>query len=344
MAAGAADADITHTHTWYAQFGGHLAKLLYDIPHVATVHSLEPLRPWKEEQLGGGYRLSSFCERTALENADAVIAVSNGTKRDILGVYPAIDPDRVHVIYNGIDTGEYHARPGHRRARAARHRSGQAVGRVRRPDHAPEGRVVPAAGGAPLRPERAARAVRGLGRHAGARRRGRVARERAAGDPRGRVLDRADAAQARGDPDPQPRDRVRVPVDLRAARDRQPRGDGLRGRGRRHRDRRHRRGRRRRRDRLPRADRARRRRHRRAARAGALRVRLRRARQHGARRPGPRRRDGPRRPAPRGRVVRLAGDRRADVKALSEPLRRRLRARPVVPSLGEPQWPTACTA
>ncbi len=107
MAAGAADADITHTHTWYAQFGGHLAKLLYDIPHVATVHSLEPLRPWKEEQLGGGYRLSSFCERTALENADAVIAVSNGTKRDILGVYPAIDPDRVHVIYNGIDTIEY---------------------------------------------------------------------------------------------------------------------------------------------------------------------------------------------------------------------------------------------
>ena len=112
MAAGAADADITHTHTWYAQFGGHLAKLLYDIPHVATVHSLEPLRPWKEEQLGGGYRLSSFCERTALENADAVIAVSNGTKRDILGVYPAIDPDRVHVIYNGIDTGEYTPDPG----------------------------------------------------------------------------------------------------------------------------------------------------------------------------------------------------------------------------------------
>ncbi len=107
MAAGAADADITHTHTWYAQFGGHLAKLLYDIPHVATVHSLEPLRPWKEEQLGGGYRLSSFCEKTALENADAVIAVSNGTKRDILGVYPAIDPERVHVIYNGIDPVEY---------------------------------------------------------------------------------------------------------------------------------------------------------------------------------------------------------------------------------------------
>jgi starch synthase len=107
MAAESADADIAHSHTWYANFGGHLAKLLYDIPHVATVHSLEPLRPWKEEQLGGGYRLSSFCEKTALENADAVIAVSQGTRGDILRVYPAIDPDKVHVIYNGIDADEY---------------------------------------------------------------------------------------------------------------------------------------------------------------------------------------------------------------------------------------------
>ncbi|HEY6890532.1 MAG TPA: glycogen synthase [Solirubrobacter sp.] len=107
MSAGAQDADLAHSHTWYANFGGHLAKLLWGIPHVATVHSLEPLRPWKEEQLGGGYRLSSFCERTALENADAVIAVSNGTRGDILRVYPNIDPDRVHVIYNGIDTAEY---------------------------------------------------------------------------------------------------------------------------------------------------------------------------------------------------------------------------------------------
>jgi starch synthase len=107
MAAGAADADIVHSHTWYAQFGGHLAKLVWGIPHVATVHSLEPLRPWKAEQLGGGYRLSSFCERTALEHADAVIAVSQGTRADILRVYPAIDPERVRVIYNGIDTDEY---------------------------------------------------------------------------------------------------------------------------------------------------------------------------------------------------------------------------------------------
>jgi alpha-maltose-1-phosphate synthase len=107
MAAAAEGCELAHSHTWYANLGGHLAKLLYAIPHVATVHSLEPLRPWKEEQLGGGYRLSSWCERTALENADAVIAVSNGTRRDILDVYPAIDPARVHVIYNGIDTEEY---------------------------------------------------------------------------------------------------------------------------------------------------------------------------------------------------------------------------------------------
>ncbi len=107
MSAGAQHADLAHSHTWYANLGGHLAKLLWGIPHVATVHSLEPLRPWKAEQLGGGYRLSSFCERTALENADAVIAVSNGTKRDILSVYPKIDPGDVHVIYNGIDTAEY---------------------------------------------------------------------------------------------------------------------------------------------------------------------------------------------------------------------------------------------
>src|ERR1700750_3422527 len=112
MAAGAEGAELAHSHTWYANLAGHLAKLLYAIPHVATVHSLEPLRPWKEEQLGGGYRLSSWCERIALEGADAVIAVSEGTKRDILSVYPAIDPARVRVIYNGIDTDEYAPDPG----------------------------------------------------------------------------------------------------------------------------------------------------------------------------------------------------------------------------------------
>ncbi|HEY3021771.1 MAG TPA: glycogen synthase [Solirubrobacteraceae bacterium] len=107
MAAGLDGADLAHSHTWYANLGGHLAKLLYDIPHVATVHSLEPLRPWKAEQLGGGYALSSFCERTALEAADACIAVSRGMRDDLLAAYPAIDPARVEVIYNGIDTAEY---------------------------------------------------------------------------------------------------------------------------------------------------------------------------------------------------------------------------------------------
>jgi alpha-maltose-1-phosphate synthase len=111
MAAGVEGADVAHSHTWYAQFGGHLAKLTYGIGHVATVHSLEPLRPWKAEQLGGGYALSSFCERVALEGADAVIAVSEGSKRDILACYPAIDEERVHVVYNGIDTAEYSPDP-----------------------------------------------------------------------------------------------------------------------------------------------------------------------------------------------------------------------------------------
>ena len=100
-------ADVVHTHTWYANFAGHLAKLLYGIPHVATTHSLEPLRPWKAEQLGGGYALSSFCERTALEAADAVIAVSAAMRDDVLPRYPAIDPDRVAVIHNGVDTDEF---------------------------------------------------------------------------------------------------------------------------------------------------------------------------------------------------------------------------------------------
>jgi alpha-maltose-1-phosphate synthase len=112
MAAGVEGADVVHSHTWYANLGGHLAKLVHDVPHVATVHSLEPLRPWKAEQLGGGYALSSFCERTALEAADAVIAVSKGMARDVLECYPALDPGRVQVIYNGVDTDEYRPDPG----------------------------------------------------------------------------------------------------------------------------------------------------------------------------------------------------------------------------------------
>jgi starch synthase len=107
MAKDVAGSELVHTHTWYANFAGHLAKLMYGIPHVMTSHSLEPLRPWKAEQLAGGYAISSFCERTSIEAADAIIAVSSGMKRDILKAYPAVDPSRVHIIYNGIDLDEY---------------------------------------------------------------------------------------------------------------------------------------------------------------------------------------------------------------------------------------------
>ncbi|MFI9389724.1 glycogen synthase [Streptomyces bauhiniae] len=112
MAAALQGSDLVHSHTWYAGLAGHLAKLLYGIPHVTTAHSLEPLRPWKAEQLGGGYALSSWAERTAIESADAVIAVSGAMRDDILACYPALDPDRVHVVHNGIDTRLYRPDPG----------------------------------------------------------------------------------------------------------------------------------------------------------------------------------------------------------------------------------------
>lgn len=111
MAADVSDATLVHSHTWYANFGGHLAKLLYGVPHVMTAHSLEPLRPWKADQLGGGYAVSSFCERIAIESADAVIAVSGSMAEDVLRVYPAVDPARVRVIHNGIDPSEYRPDP-----------------------------------------------------------------------------------------------------------------------------------------------------------------------------------------------------------------------------------------
>ncbi len=107
MGAAVKGAEVVHSHTWYANFGGHLAKLMWSIPHVVTIHSLEPLRPWKAEQLGGGYALSMFCERTATEAADAVIAVSHGVRGDILSCYPQVKPERVHVIHNGIDPEIY---------------------------------------------------------------------------------------------------------------------------------------------------------------------------------------------------------------------------------------------
>ncbi|MEV0642827.1 glycogen synthase [Streptomyces sp. NPDC050619] len=112
MTAGLEGRELVHSHTWYANLAGHLGKLLYGIPHVMTAHSLEPLRPWKAEQLGGGYALSSWAERTAIEAADAVIAVSGAMREDILGCYPMLDPAKVHIVHNGIDTSLYRPDPG----------------------------------------------------------------------------------------------------------------------------------------------------------------------------------------------------------------------------------------
>lgn len=102
-----AGADLVHSHTWYANFAGFAAQQLHSIPHVLSAHSLEPLRPWKAEQLKGGYKLSSFAEKTAYETADGIIAVSGGMREDILRSYPSVDPSRVYVVHNGIDVTEW---------------------------------------------------------------------------------------------------------------------------------------------------------------------------------------------------------------------------------------------
>jgi starch synthase len=117
IADGCAGTDLVHSHTWYANMAGHLAALLYGVPHVVSAHSLEPLRPWKAEQLGGGYAISSWVERTSYEAAAAVIAVSAAMRDDVLSSYPAIDPDRVHVVHNGIDTDDWAPRANADRAR-----------------------------------------------------------------------------------------------------------------------------------------------------------------------------------------------------------------------------------
>ena len=112
IASACTGADLVHSHTWYANFAGHVASLLDDVPHVVSAHSLEPLRPWKAEQLGGGYRLSSFVEKSAYESAAAIVAVSRGMREDILRCYPRVEPDTVHVIHNGIDLAKWHAPEG----------------------------------------------------------------------------------------------------------------------------------------------------------------------------------------------------------------------------------------
>ncbi|MFD6857442.1 glycogen synthase [Rhodococcus sp. NPDC060090] len=111
MAHAAAGTDIVHSHTWYSGLAGHLAAELYDVPHILTAHSLEPRRPWKAEQLGGGYRISSWSERNAVQYANAIIAVSDGMRLDVLDAYPFVDPARVHVVRNGIDTEAWHPSP-----------------------------------------------------------------------------------------------------------------------------------------------------------------------------------------------------------------------------------------
>ena len=162
MAADLDGAALVHSHTWYANLAGHVAKLLHGVPHVATTHSLEPSRPWKAEQLGGGYRLSSCCERTALEAADAVIAVSTAMREDVLAAYPTLDPARVHVIRNGIDTTQY--QPVDARDALERYGVRRAAVALRRPDHAPEGDLDTARRGAAIDP-RAGRARRRRARH-----------------------------------------------------------------------------------------------------------------------------------------------------------------------------------
>ncbi|MGC8627867.1 MAG: glycogen synthase [Acidimicrobiales bacterium] len=111
MAADLAGADLVHSHTWYTNFAGYLAQVLYGAPHVMTMHSLEPLRPWKADQLGAGYRLSSWAERTAVEAANGVIAVSQAMREDVLAVYPGVDAAKVKVVHNGIDPSEFFPEP-----------------------------------------------------------------------------------------------------------------------------------------------------------------------------------------------------------------------------------------
>ena len=198
MVNAAAGATVVHSHTWYAGLAGHLAAMLYGIPHVLTAHSLEPMRPWKAEQLGGGYRVSSWVERTAVEAADAVIAVSSGMREDVLTTYPALDPDRVHVVRNGIDTEKWYpvadgARIGARRASASTR-----PGRSWRSSAASRGRRASPTGGrrTQIRAGGSAGAVRRCAGHPGDRRRGGRRVQELASVRERRVLGAGDAADA----------------------------------------------------------------------------------------------------------------------------------------------------
>ena len=167
-----AGCDVAHSHTWYANLGGHLSGLLHDIPHVITAHSLEPRRPWKREQLGGGYAISSWVEDTAYHNAEAIIAVSAGDARGRAGLLPLRRPG---AGARGAQRHRHRGLPQGRRGRCpgfARRRSGQALCAVRGPDHPAEGDCAPAAGGECVRRLGAAGAVCCVPRHPRTRRGG----------------------------------------------------------------------------------------------------------------------------------------------------------------------------
>ena len=243
MANAAETATVVHSHTWYTGLAGHLAALLYGIPHVLTAHSLEPMRPWKAEQLGGGYRISSWVERTAVEAADAVIAVSSGMRDDVLHTYPALDPNRVHVVRNGIDTDVWYPAAGRVAGGFGAGRTRRGPGppdrRVRRADHPAEGRRSPGRRGAQVRARGAVGALRGRAGHPrdrrGSDRRGAGAGPR----PNRRVLGPRDAAHRQDPRNPLGCNSFRVPIGVRTAGYREPRGDGVRDGGGRIRRRRH---------------------------------------------------------------------------------------------------------
>ncbi len=224
------DADVVHCHTWYSHFGGILAKLNYHVPMVLTVHSLEPLRPWKREQLGYGYDCSSWLEKTATEMADAVVAVSEGTESDVLRLFN-VDPARIRIIYNGIDPEEYYPRKSYDLlpkngidpdkpfilfvGRIARQKG--IIHLVNAIKYLDPGFQVVLCAGAPDTPEIAEEMTTGGGRSAKQKRRGHLDRKN--GDQRCRL------------PALHPRRRLRLPVDLRTFRNYQSGSHGLRNRG-----------------------------------------------------------------------------------------------------------------
>ena len=247
---GCRGADLVHSHTWYANFAGFTAKRLHGIPHVVTAHSLEPLRPWKAEQLGGGYRLSSWVERTAFEDADAVIAVSDGMRRDILRSYPSIDP--------GACAGRLQRHRPHRlaaerrrRDRARRSASIPTAPRWSSSDASRDRRACPTccARRGCCRPTCSSCSARARPTPRRSWPRSPASSTCSAPSAAASSLDRPAPAAQRAHRAAHGGDRLRLPVGLRAARHREPRGDGVRRTGRRHGHRRHPRGRRRRRHR-----------------------------------------------------------------------------------------------